>query len=917
MGNENVHKLMNFSKVKFNGVFRTYQARVLDNVEKHNRDNKIHIVAAPGSGKTILGLELIRHFNSPTLVLSPSITIRQQWGSRFEENFIGKDDVVSEYFSYDLKKPKLITCVTYQALYAAINKLVKSIEDDEEEESEISDAEKTLDFGSFDLIKTIKQAGIRTICLDEAHHLRSEWQKALESFISSIQSEVTIIALTATPPYDSTPQEWEKYISICGEIDEEISTPQLVSQGTLCPHQDYIYFNYPTEKEMGILQKYEDKIKQCIDQIVTSPQFDLIIASSKLYERSDLMDEIILDAPKGFIAFLSLIQASGRSIPKSLVKLVSPSGKLPQFDTQIAETAFDFIINNPALFGEDSSKFIYDVIQVHGLIERKCVNFTTNEKMNRAIISSVGKLESIAQIVISESLALGPKLRMLILTDFIKRDLINLIGTNEPIENIGTVPIFETLRRQQIRDLNIAILSGSLVIVPQTIIPQLQELSDSLSIECTFWPIENSGFSEVVFTGSNKHKVTMLTKAFQKGLIQVMIGTKSLLGEGWDSPCINSVILASFVGTFMLSNQMRGRAIRIDPSQPNKTANIWHLVTIEPTHLLTKNIIKLIKSNLIRIEREAEGVDFEVMVRRFKTFYAPAYEADSIENGIQRLTFVKSPFTLENIKQINKQMITLANNRQGLSNRWKGILKDNASPEIIDVNEIPKKVVPVSFVFINLLNTLMLGILVQMIVRPLALAFIDAGEILAGIIGLIISLLLLVFFVGMLKDVLKVLSPKRTINTLGQCILHSLYDMGEIKSRKASFVIETDESENFIKCALVNASTYEKTIFAKAMSELLTYIDNPRYLLIKKSIFFVIPIKNYRQSYACPSIFASKREYVDIFEDHLHSQTGRFFIQYTRNEEGRKVLLKCRRRSYINQNEIFIKGKKVIKNKWE
>ena len=44
---------MNYEKVKFKGKFRDYQSAVLQSVEKHNQDNKIHIVAAPGSGKTI------------------------------------------------------------------------------------------------------------------------------------------------------------------------------------------------------------------------------------------------------------------------------------------------------------------------------------------------------------------------------------------------------------------------------------------------------------------------------------------------------------------------------------------------------------------------------------------------------------------------------------------------------------------------------------------------------------------------------------------------------------------------------------------------------------------------------------------------------------------------------------------------
>ena len=34
-----------------------------------------------------------------------------------------------------------------------------------------------------------------------------------------------------------------------GEIDEEITVPELVKEGSLCPHQDYVYFNYPTKEE--------------------------------------------------------------------------------------------------------------------------------------------------------------------------------------------------------------------------------------------------------------------------------------------------------------------------------------------------------------------------------------------------------------------------------------------------------------------------------------------------------------------------------------------------------------------------------------------------------------------------------------------------------------------------------------------
>ena len=80
--------MLNFDKVHFNGSFRDYQQRVLRNAEKYLKDGKINIVAAPGSGKTVLGLELIRRLGSPCIVLSPTTAIRQQWGERFKDLFL-------------------------------------------------------------------------------------------------------------------------------------------------------------------------------------------------------------------------------------------------------------------------------------------------------------------------------------------------------------------------------------------------------------------------------------------------------------------------------------------------------------------------------------------------------------------------------------------------------------------------------------------------------------------------------------------------------------------------------------------------------------------------------------------------------------------------------------------------------------
>ena len=91
--------MKDFSKIRFKWTFRDYQQAVLDNSQKHLKDKRIHIVAAPGSGKTILGLELIRRQNAPALVMSPSVTIRQQWGERFIEAYLPESEKPDDFGS--------------------------------------------------------------------------------------------------------------------------------------------------------------------------------------------------------------------------------------------------------------------------------------------------------------------------------------------------------------------------------------------------------------------------------------------------------------------------------------------------------------------------------------------------------------------------------------------------------------------------------------------------------------------------------------------------------------------------------------------------------------------------------------------------------------------------------------------------
>ena len=97
--------------LKFKGSWRDYQQKILDNLAYHLSDNKIHVVAAPGAGKTTLGIEVIARINKPTIILTPTITIRNQWKQRIVDAFIDGDG--TDIISTDIRNPKFITIITY------------------------------------------------------------------------------------------------------------------------------------------------------------------------------------------------------------------------------------------------------------------------------------------------------------------------------------------------------------------------------------------------------------------------------------------------------------------------------------------------------------------------------------------------------------------------------------------------------------------------------------------------------------------------------------------------------------------------------------------------------------------------------------------------------------------------------------
>lgn len=875
---------MNFDNASFKGEFRLYQQRVLDNSYKFLKDKKINIVAAPGSGKTILGLELIRRLGNPCIILSPTITIRSQWGQRFEESFLKEDLNVSDYVSYNLNKIKLINSITYQALYSAVNK-VESKSDEEE-----------IDYSNIELFKLIKENNIKTICLDEAHHLQNEWQKALEKFVSQIDKDITVISLTATPPYDANKTEWDRYVSVCGEIDDEIFVPELVKENTLCPHQDYIIFNYPTDDEIDSFKRYNEAYYLAIDELLKLEALKDVYDRLKKINKEDAT--FIYQYYNEVIALLVLLHKFNLASDNKLYKEITNSKIYRSLNKKIVESAVTLLLTTD-IINEEEKESIKKILNKYELVYRQKVSFELNEKLKRRLVSSSGKLTSIVKIVESETTNLKDDLRMLILTDYIKKESINNIGTDKKMANISIVSIFEEIRRYK-NDIKVGCLSGSLIILPISVINKLDEYNVT-NVKYTIF--ENTNFASVNIPGSNKEKVSLISRLFEEGKINLLIGTQALLGEGWDSPCINSLILASYVGSFVLSNQMRGRAIRSYKNNPNKTANIWHLVTIEPEYIFERNIFNQVAKYITEDNKTIKSYDYEVMIRRFNTFVGPNYETKVIESGIERITFIKPPYSKNGIDLINSKMLEKSKDRESIKTVWNDSLSSSA--RTFKEIEIPKENKVPPFTFMNMMALVLSfgfeGVVIASI-NSAMLNISDADSRLVIVIGLIASFFVTIFLVRkLLYLIIRNSSPLKSIKNISSNILKTLQDM-EIINNGAKIHVETDPLNIVFNLSLNNATLYEQNVFNTAIKELLSPIDNPKYVIVRTN---AIGRLDYSYSFACPTIIAKNSESVEIFKNYFKT-VGTIKIIYAYDKKGKAIALKCKKRSFITSNKKML-----------
>src|SRR5699024_2369891 len=723
------------------------------------------------------------------------------------------------------------------------------------------------------------------LVLDEAHHLRTSWWRSTIELRDALKNP-KVVALTATPPYDTSLREWDKYITLCGPIDAEIYVPELVKEGELCPHQDYIYFTSPTKEEAGPIHIFHQHVKEFYRQLTENESFTDFLENHPWVKTTEHYTEEILSMPSYFFSMLIYLKEVNSDKWSPALQLITDGEKtLPTLNLEWLEEMLTFILFQDEQFkDEEILQSIHRTLSRIGAIKRRKVTLKSNQKIERLLTRSTSKLESIEKIVRFESDHLQDDLRMVILADYIfLEDLPNSSDDQKQLVRLGVIPIFEQLRRKQKNTIKLGVLTGSVVILPVSALSMLEKIAEERHFVYETEPLPNdSNYVMLKWKSKSNHlMVSVLTKVFQKGGVECIVGTAALLGEGWDAPSINSLIMASYVGTFMLSNQMRGRAIRAQENNPNKTANIWHLVCVD-------------------LGEKDAGYDFQSIQRRFDSSMGLHVNKDILSTGIERMDVPFPLKSLHDIKQQNEETMIRARNRMHMLQRWKNAIKvDREKKEVFYSNH---EKLPRPFVLENtIMGFLYSGLFIFLIMMGQEIQHLHR---ISGRKEIIVAFIIIAVFSGIravpflykaLKGLFRNITLEKNMNQVAKALYQALYDIGLLQTALRDNKIYTEKilHGSIVVVWLKFGTIHEQKLFLNALHELLDPIQNPRYLLYRRHGRFW-KRKDY---HAIPEEIGKKKEYVELFLKSWQKYIDQAEYIYTRTQEGRKKLLIARTRA--------------------
>ena len=870
----------------FRGRWRRYQELALEAFERDRLEGRrsTHLLAPPGSGKTVLGMEIVRRLGARSLVLCPNSAVQAQW-LRTAELFGAGDGVAGP------DPDAQIACLTYQSLCQiqdpgialgdvaerrwvadrakALGVPVTEVEREaaswrdsaaRRRIREIARIKATLkreiargEHGRIDLtellapgarqrVETLRRHGVATLVLDECHHLASLWGYVVRAVVSLL-GDVHLVALTATPPDELTEEEEELYQSLIGPVDFTIPTPSVVRDGFLAPYQELAWLTEPLDSEVGWLREHDLRFRQLVtdlhqqdgDGSLSFPEWVI----TRLRARGTGQGEPEVPWASFQRRHPALARAGVRFLASA--GLVLPEGAPRGEGYREPPTLDDWLVllEDYALrcLASDSSPAAAERYQAIASALRDLGYLLTRRGIRRAasdadhlLASSMAKSLALTELLACEIDARGERLRALVLCDaeLVRKPSSALVGVLRP--EAGTAP--EVVRALAADDRTAIVrpllVSGrGLRCTPHDadhLLGALTATAAETAEPLTGWRAEPTGEGLVRLVAASpewrpRQWVPLATRMFTSGATRVLVGTRALLGEGWDAPCVNCLVDLTTATTGVSVRQMRGRSLRLDPADPEKIASNWDVVCVAP-------------------DLPNGTADYDRFVRKHLKLYAPS-EDGLIEAGPTHVHPALGPFAPPPEAQfatINRAVAARARDYELARTRWRIgapyrsedrdtlVVRDRRRRPTLTPAATPER--PPRYPYeqrgaltLGAAGSLGGGMLAILSGEPAALAL--AAALPAGLAWAAIRL-------GRVRAELAEALP---LDRAARAVLDAYQELGEMRAEAASSLAIEPRASGYLRCLLREASEEESARFAGALNDLLSPPDAPRYLV--------------------------------------------------------------------------------------
>ena len=883
--------------IQFKGEYRPAQRRAIDYCLSRFEEerSRVNIVAPPGSGRTFIGLGIMQAMDVPTLILSSTTAIAEQWKTRFEDGYLPEGEDVKKWVSRDASVKAPIVSVTFQALHSSMN------------------VKKPID-------RWMKNAGIRFVILDDPAHLRAEYWKVVETIQSALPG-ATQLALFSSDPTDVTAPEQARILRHCGNVDFTVGTADLLKESTFVPFQDYVYQCLPEGENKEKLAHYEELRAYYAEYFKKDKGFASIIQANLNLENLKEFSDAFREHPDYFMTMLSFLKEHGYPLPDPMPELLGSNPSLPPIDDDAIQLLLQGYLDfdKEAYNGTDEyRKALSSVLEDAGLCHKGKLNFAHEEETEKLLTAGTEKLPALEAIIRQEQETLGGDMRMLVLCEGIKKELSNVIGDDsKPVKEVGAVTLFEYLRRAAVEGVKMAVITSTFIAVPTETVPIIEKL-----VKFTKRDLKVPDYVQLQFaTNLLKDGLEIIQEMLEENLVNVVISVYQSAAEHLVTGAFNSVVFAERPGTAIIAAQMRGLALKKDPDHANKSMHLWHLIMVDDKGRSAEKDAFLEQNRSFDGITYAEHPTLSLGAERFallaKPFGAGTDEAaaDPWEEAQDLWQPAKKaePQTREDIEALNQMMMEDSKDRHVLWTRWNEAVKSagtSGPAHFVEAVDCSQKVFPKTQQEkdIDMRLKISSGVIVLILIEFFG------TKLLRGLVGTWIAALLYgiaAFGMGLLfyqnvQGRRTRFTPKERLQRMAQTVLEALQDHGIMLDDTVEIGQEEVE-EGHMRFWLEGGSSEEREAFADTLAEAWGPVTSQLCVVEERNVDGSVTY------YPSPQVFNDEVDEDNDFIRNLDTYYGGVIIGYTAGKLGRELMLKSRFWSRKNPLGRSVKRARVNK----